>query len=168
MKVSVNKSWIKTFYLLGPLCQQLGQSQPKVYLCHLKVERVVIIVWTMGRESPSPSTILWLLWTTSSARSATLEDTSWAWPHLASWNLPDSQFCSDSKTEPNLSRHRNKLGGTPHRKSVYLEVGTPHIFSEHGANRVVPPTPHILSEQGSNRVGTPHIKTGFSTNYKFG
>ena len=48
---------------------------------------------------------------TSSARSATLEDTSWAWLHLGSWKLPDSQFCSKSKTEPKCSRHRTKLGG---------------------------------------------------------
>ena len=26
-------------------------------------------------------------------------------------------------------------GGTPHRKSVYREGGTPHIFSEQGTNR---------------------------------
>ena len=37
-------------------------------------------------------------------------------------------------------------GGAPHRKSVYREGGTPHIFSEQGANRGE--TPHILSEQG--------------------
>ena len=30
---------------------------------------------------------------TSSAGSATLEDTSWGRLYLASWNLPDSQFC---------------------------------------------------------------------------
>ena len=36
-----------------------------------------------------------------------------------------------------------------HRKSVYREGGTPHIFSEQGANRGG--TPHILSEQGANR-----------------
>ena len=32
-----------------------------------------------------------------------------------------------------MFRHRTKLGGeTPHRKSVYWEGGTPHIFSEQG------------------------------------
>ena len=41
------------------------------------------------------------------------------------------------------------MGGTPHRKSVYREGGTPHIFSEQGANRGG--TPYILSEQGANR-----------------
>ena len=49
--------------------------------------------------------------------------------------------------------------GTPHRKSVYREGGTPHIFSEQGANR----------KGGGHRTyflnrgpigGTPHIKTG--------
>ena len=67
----------------------------------------------------------------SSARSATLEDKSWALLYLASWNLPDSQFCSESKTEPKCSRHRTKLGGgTPHRKSAYQKEGgdTAHIF----------------------------------------
>ena len=29
----------------------------------------------------------------------------------------------------------NLEGGTSHRKSVYREGGTPHIFSEQGANR---------------------------------
>ena len=48
---------------------------------------------------------------TSSARSATLENTSWAWLHLASWYLPDFQFGSTSKTEPKCSRHRTKWGG---------------------------------------------------------
>ena len=36
----------------------------------------------------------WKISQTSSARSATLEDTSWAWFHLVSWNLPDFQFGS--------------------------------------------------------------------------
>ena len=87
---------------------------------------------------------------TSSARSATLEDTSWAWLHLASWNLSDSQFCSESKTEPKCSRHRTKFGGgTPHRKSVYGEGGHHTYF----LNRVPiggEGTPHILPEQGAN------------------
>ena len=59
---------------------------------------------------------------TSSARSATLEDTS--------WNLPDSQFCSKSKTEPKRSRHRHKFFGGGHRtEKVYTRRGdTAHIF----------------------------------------
>ena len=93
---------------------------------------------------------------TSSARSATLEDTSWALLHFASWNLPDSQFCSKSKTEPKCSRHRTKLEGTPHRKSVYWHT---YFLNRVPIGRW---TPHILSEQGANRGGgTPHIKTGF-------
>ena len=40
---------------------------------------------------------------TSSARSTTHEDTSWTRLHLAGWN---SQFCSESKTEPKWQRHR--------------------------------------------------------------
>ena len=43
--------------------------------------------------------------------------------------------------------------GTQHRKSVYQEGGTPHIFSEQSANRGGGGTPHILSEQGANRGG---------------
>ena len=52
-------------------------------------------------------------------------------------NPRQSQSVQD--TELNLG------GGTPHRKSVYREGGTPHIFSE----------------QGANKGGwTPHMKTG--------
>ena len=67
---------------------------------------------------------------TSSARSATLKDTSWAWLHLASWNFPDYQFWSKSKTEPKSSRHRTKLGkGGHYPEKVYTgRVDTAHIF----------------------------------------
>ena len=47
---------------------------------------------------------------TSSARSATLGDISWArlTTELTSWNLPDYQLCLKSKTE---QRHQTTLGG---------------------------------------------------------
>ena len=71
-----------------------------------------------------------IYWLTSSARSATLEDTSWAWLHLASWNLSDSQFSSESKTEPKFSRHRTKLGGgdTAQKKCIPGGGDTAHVF----------------------------------------
>ena len=73
-------------------------------------------------------------------------------------------------------------GGTPHRKSVYREGGTPHIFSEQGANRggghrtyffegvtIGFWENHILGGWGHrtyfvNGVGTPHTieRTRFS------
>ena len=55
-------------------------------------------------------------------KQAQLEDTSWAWLHLASWNLSDSQFCSESKTEPKCSRHRTKFGGgdTAQKKCIHI------------------------------------------------
>ena len=59
----------------------------------------------------------------------------------------------------------NLGGGTPHRKSVYREGGTPHIFSEQGTNRAVG-TPHILSEQGANTGGHRTSKQTPSTIYK--
>ena len=66
---------------------------------------------------------------TSSARSATLEDTSWAWLYLASWNLPDSQFCLKSKTEPKCSRHRTKLErDTAQKKCIPGGGDTAHTF----------------------------------------
>ena len=49
---------------------------------------------------------------TSSAGSATLEDTCWVRLYLASLNLPDSQFCLEFKTEPEWKK--TILGGTPH------------------------------------------------------
>ena len=47
--------------------------------------------------------------TTSLARSTTLEDTSWArlTIELTSWNLPDSQLCLESKTEPSVTKSQN-------------------------------------------------------------
>ena len=43
-------------------------------------------------------------------------------------------------------------GDTAQKKCIPGE-GTPHIFSEQGANRGRGGTPHILSEQGANRGG---------------
>ena len=103
---------------------------------------------------------------TSSARIATLRDTSWdrliihlgyhikknnLWLHLTSWNLPDSQLCLESKTEPSVA----KGGGTPHRKQIYWKGGTPHIPYWGGD------TAHTLFGWGHRTcligVGTPHI-----------
>ena len=58
--------------------------------------------------------------------------------HLTSthhWNLPDSQFCSESKTEPKCSMHRTKFGVDTAQKKCIPGGGTPHLFSEQGANR---------------------------------
>ena len=68
---------------------------------------------------------------TSSARSATLEDTIRALLHLASWNLQDSQFIMEnfpdsqlhleSKTESNVSKaelHWGGRGGGHHTEKV--------------------------------------------------
>ena len=44
--------------------------------------------------------------------------------HLASWNLPDSQFCLEFKIEPCVTKAQNYIGwGNPHRKIVYLMGG---------------------------------------------
>ena len=44
--------------------------------------------------------------------------------HLASWNLPYSQFCLESKIEPCVTKAQNYIGwGNPHRKIVYLMGG---------------------------------------------
>ena len=45
------------------------------------------------------------------------------WLHFASWNLADSKLCLESKTKIHWGV------GTPHRKSVHLEGGTPYILS---------------------------------------
>ena len=56
--------------------------------------------------------------------------------HLASWNLPDSELCLESKTEPSVAKegggHRTEktyTGRGGHRTSLIDEgnkVGTPH------------------------------------------
>ena len=82
-------------------------------------------MWRWGVKWPEISE-------TSFARSATLEDTSWARlpTELTRWNLPDSQLCLKSKTEPCVANAPNYIGGgTPHRKNVYWDGGgTPHIL----------------------------------------
>ena len=52
------------------------------------------------------------------------------WLHLSSWNLPDSQFCSKSKTELKCSRHRTKLGegDSAQKKCIPGGGDTAHIF----------------------------------------
>ena len=64
-------------------------------------------VFGLVRSSKFGKTFWGNTWT-SSAGSATLEDTRWARLYLASLNLPDSQFCLESKTEPKCSRHRTQ------------------------------------------------------------
>ena len=56
---------------------------------------------------------------TSFARSATLEDTSWdrLTTELTSWNLPDSQPCFESKTEPIVAK------APRYGKNIYWEGG---------------------------------------------
>ena len=61
-------------------------------------------------------------------------------------------FAQNPRQSQSVQGTELNWGGTPHRKSVYREVGTPHIFSEQGANRGGG-TPHILFEQGANRRG---------------
>ena len=70
-----------------------------------------------------------------------------------SLNLPDSQFCLKSKTEPKCSKHSIKLGGGEHR--------TEKVYSGRRGHRTyflnrVPiggGTPHIPFGQGANRGG---------------
>ena len=84
---------------------------------------------------------------TSSAGSATLGDTS--------WNLPDSQLCLKSKTEPEW--HRTKLGGgdTAHTllMRVIIRVGTPNNIErlEGGTLQI-----NTLLMRGTIGVRTPH------------
>ena len=52
------------------------------------------------------------------------------WLNLTSWNVPDSQLHLESKTELSVAKAQNYMdGGTPHRKKLHWEVGTPHILS---------------------------------------
>ena len=53
-------------------------------------------------------------------------------------------FAQNPRQSQSVQGTELNWGGTPHRKFVYREGGTPHIFSEQGANRGE--TPHILSE----------------------
>ena len=68
---------------------------------------------------------------TSSARRATLRDTSWArlTTEQTSWNFMESQLDLESKTEPSLGRHQTTWGGVPHIKHMYWEGGIQHILS---------------------------------------
>ena len=38
----------------------------------------------------------------------------------------------ESKTEPNVAKAHDYIGGTPHRKNVYWNGGPPHILSMGG------------------------------------
>ena len=56
--------------------------------------------------------------------------------HLTIWNLPDSQLCLESKTEPSVAKGGGTAqkidileGGTPHR-TYLIGVGTPHMPSD--------------------------------------
>ena len=85
---------------------------------------------------------------TSSAGSATLEDTSWARPYLASLNLPDSQVCLESKTEPEWKK--NYIGGDTAQKKCILGGGD---------------TTHTLLMGGTIGAGTPHTLQTPSRNW---
>ena len=119
----------------------------------------------------------WHNYQTNSARSATLGDTRWVRLQLASWNLLDSKFCSEFKTEPNWQRHRTTLGGgvgaggdlTSHRKKHILVGGTSHILFwcgeqlGRGKNHILGMgISHILYCRETIWVGTPHNIEGKS------
>ena len=50
------------------------------------------------------------------------------WVHVAGWNLPDSQLCLESKTEPNVEKAQNYIGGRDTERKKQLLVGAPHIL----------------------------------------
>ena len=74
------------------------------------------------------------------------------WLHLASWNLPDSQLCLESKTKPGLSKAQNYIGvGTPHRKNVcWKEGGTAYTVLMRGTIGVG--TPHNIERQAWTKL----------------
>ena len=74
--------------------------------------------------------------------------------------MSDSQLNLESKTERSVAKAQNyNGGGTPHRKNLNREGGTPHILPEQVDKR----GGHHTSKFGHmfivhTRVGTPHIK----------
>ena len=82
-------------------------------------------MWRWGVKWPEISE-------TSFARSATLEDTSWArlTTELTRWNLPDSQLCLKSKTEQSVAKAQNYIGGRGHCTYIFGEQlsGKKHIL----------------------------------------
>ena len=77
-------------------------SKLEVLLCSFFQKYLWIHLHSFNKRfcAENKSNIFKKVFKTSSAGSATLEDTSWTRLYLASCNLPDSQFCLESKTEP--------------------------------------------------------------------
>ena len=93
--------------------------------CHWRQPPVVSLIFLMGCQ-----VTFWSKKKTSSAGSATLEDTSWGRLYLTSWNLPDSQLRIQDRAMCGKGwghRTENRYTGRGGHRTYLIEVGTLHI-----------------------------------------
>ena len=99
--------WVQNRTIFGPFCPKKFDFRPKSE--KIKPFRCTASIWFLTSALMVPQARLWCLQLFSCL-------------HLTIWNLPDSQLCLESKTEPSLAK-----GGDIAQKTDIVEGGTPHI-----------------------------------------